>query len=86
MNDLSNTPVSTAIKDESGNVTGFQTKRIEGAFEITTAFDLEGAVQSETSEKIFSGVGLIDLSSDFQAAWSEVSNDLGAAFSGSLLF
>ena len=86
MNDLSNTPVNTAITDETGRVTGFQTERIEGAFEITTTFDLEGAVQSETSEKIFSGVALTDLSSDFQAAWSEVSNDLGAAFSGSLLF
>ena len=82
MNDLSN----TVIKGEDGVVTGFETKRIEGAFEITTAFTLEGAVQSETSEKIFSGVALTDLSSEFQAAWSEVSNDLGAAFSGSLLF
>ena len=86
MNDLSNTPVTTQIK-ENGVVTGFHTTHVEGAFEVTTQYDLDGQLLGEpTRVKKFTGVELTEMSPGFQSAWGEVVANLGSEFSGALLF
>ncbi|MDA8954580.1 hypothetical protein N9H24_01220 [Planktomarina temperata] len=86
MNDLSNTPVTTQIK-ENGVVRGFQTTHVEGAFEVTTQYDLDGQLLGEpTRVKKFTGVELTEMSPGFQSAWGEVVANLGSEFSGALLF
>ena len=86
MNDLSNTPITTQIK-ENGVVTGFQTTHVEGAFEVTTQYDLDGQLLGEpTRVKKFTGVELTEMSAGFQSAWGAVVDNLGAEFSGTLLF
>ena len=67
MNDLSNTPVTTQIK-ENGVVTGFHTTHVEGAFEVTTQYDLDGQLLGEpTRVKKFTGVELTEMSPGFQS-------------------